>query len=180
MPLSLHVIREMERKRGEEGERTKTSRSTTLRNQQRDGKDKRTDRLQRDEGRRMIKCREEDQIRWRGGSREGEVLGRGGNGQRKEGKKERDGGIYGVCGGVVVNTTCKKKKKDAHPFMLGDNLTIRRRTALFCSESEIRERENHRAREEQEEGRESETSGRLDRWYNLEKERGRESYEFKN
>lgn len=64
--------------------------------------------------------------------------------------------------------------------MLGDNLTIHRRTALFCSESEIHERENHGAREEQEDGRGSETSGRLDRWYNLEKERGRESYEFKN
>lgn len=101
MPLSLHVIREMERKRGEEGERTKTSRSTTMRNQQQDGKDKRTDRLQRDEGRRMIKWREEDQIRWRGGSREGEVLGRGGNGQRKEGIKERDGGIYMGYVGVL-------------------------------------------------------------------------------
>lgn len=118
MPLSLHVIREMERKRGEEGERTKTSRSTTMRNQQQDGKDKRTDRLQRDEGRRMIKWREEDQIRWRGGSREGEVLGRGGNGQRKEGIKERDGGIYGVCGSVVVNTTCNKKKRKKKELIL--------------------------------------------------------------
>lgn len=83
MPLSLHVIREMERKRGEEGERTKTSRSTTMRNQQQDGKDKRTDRLQRDEGRRMIKWREEDQIRWRG------IKGRRGFRERREWAKER-------------------------------------------------------------------------------------------
>lgn len=58
MPLSLRVIREMERKGGGgkgEGERKRSSRSTTMRNRRRDGKDKRTDRLRRDEGRREIK-----------------------------------------------------------------------------------------------------------------------------
>lgn len=83
MPLSLHIIRAMERKRRKERERKKTSRSTTMRNQQRDGRDTRTERLQRDEGRMMIKWREEDQIRWKGGSR-GDRVGRGENGQKKE------------------------------------------------------------------------------------------------
>lgn len=58
MPLSLRVIREMERKGGGEkgeGERKRSSRSTTMRNRRRDGKDKRTDRLRREEGRREIK-----------------------------------------------------------------------------------------------------------------------------
>lgn len=88
MPLSLHVIRAMERKRGEEGERKKTSRSTTMRNQQRVGRDTRTERLQRDEGRMMMKWREEDQIRWKGGSRgrglEEERMGKRKSEQRKK------------------------------------------------------------------------------------------------
>ena len=39
--MSLHVIREMERKRGGDGERKQTSRSTTITIQQQDRKDKR-------------------------------------------------------------------------------------------------------------------------------------------
>lgn len=56
-----------------------------------------------------MKWKEQDEIRLRGGSREGEILGRGGNGQREEGIKGRD----------------------------EDNLTMRCRTALFCSERQV-------------------------------------------
>lgn len=76
-----------------------------------------------------MRWREQDEIGLRGGSREGEILGRGGNGQREEGIKGRD----------------------------GDNLTIHRRTASFCSERQVHGRENHRAIEEREEGRERKT-----------------------
>lgn len=69
-----------------------------------------------------MKRKEQDEIRLRGGSREGEILGRGGNGQREEGIKGRD----------------------------EDNLTMRRRTASFCSERQVEGREHHRAREEEE------------------------------
>lgn len=111
---------------------------------------------------------------------------KGGEGwKRREWAKERvNKGRRRACGDTVVKSTCNNKKepekKEAHPLLLGDNLTIRRYTALICSENKMRTRINHRAREEQEEGRGRRTPGRLDRWYNLERKRGRESYEFKN
>lgn len=96
----------MERKRGGDGERQQTSRSTTITTQQQDGKDKRKTGW-RETGGGVIKWREKDKLRWRGGSREGEILGGGGVVGRKVGKKEAMGKERKSA---VVNTTCEKKQ----------------------------------------------------------------------
>lgn len=105
--MSLQVIREMERKRGGDGERQQTSRSTTITTQQQDGKDKRKTGWRETGGGGLIKWREKDKLRWRGGSREGEILGGGGVVGRKVGKKEAMGKERKSA---VVNTTCEKKQ----------------------------------------------------------------------
>lgn len=60
--------------------------------------------------------------------------------------------------------------------MPADNLTIHCCTASFCSERDGEQEENR----EEERGSGCKSSSWLDRWYNVKKERGRESYEFKN
>lgn len=69
----------------------------------------------------------------------------------------------------------KSKKKKLTPE---DNLTICRGTASLCSEND--KRGNHGAEELSKGSKRQRSSATLDRWYNLGKERGWESYEFKN
>lgn len=61
-------------------------------------------------------------------------------------------------------------------LMPGDNLTICSHTFSLCSK--VGERDNHK--EQPRRSKRQQCSTKLDRWHNLEKERGRESYEFKN
>lgn len=64
--MSLHIIREMERKRWEERGREKQS---VNRNEKPAARDKGKG------GEEVIKWREEDKVRWRGASRGGETWG---------------------------------------------------------------------------------------------------------
>ena len=169
----------MERKRGGDGERQQTSRSTTTTIQQQDGKDKRKAGWRETGGGGLIKWSKEDKSRWREGSREGEILGGGGVVGRKVGKKEEMGKERKKerkkeKKEVLLSIpSVKKNSSSSHAWGLFDELPPHCLVLHW-------EWEPLEGKERRERGRGSKSSCRVDRWYNLEKERGREAYEFKN